>query len=155
MPPYREEVLLGDGGIYDNLGLETAYKTYRTLLVSDGGGKISFDPRPPTDWIRQSMRVMQVIDNQVRSLRKRVLISAFQGGIRKGTYWGIRSDVTDYGLEQSGRRPSLPAPHDKTMELAEIPTRLAPVDDARQERLINWGYAMADAALRRWVVDER
>ena len=28
----------GDGGIYDNLGLETAWKRHATILVSDGGG---------------------------------------------------------------------------------------------------------------------
>jgi NTE family protein len=25
------------------------------------------------------------------------------------------------------------------------------MDDALQERLINWGYAISDAAMRRWV----
>jgi NTE family protein len=34
------------------------------------------------------------------------------------------------------------------MELAETPTRLKRLDDERQERLINWGYAVCDAALR-------
>ena len=37
-PPFTEKVFLTDGGVYDNLGLETAWKRYRTILVSDGGG---------------------------------------------------------------------------------------------------------------------
>jgi NTE family protein len=37
------------------------------------------------------------------------------------------------------------------MALAETPTRLKRLDDDRQERLINWGYAVCDAALRKHV----
>ena len=37
------------------------------------------------------------------------------------------------------------------MELAETPTRLERMDDDLQERLINWGYAVCDAALRKHV----
>ena len=32
--------------------------------------------------------------------------------------------------------------------LVEIPTRLEAMDGDEQERLINWGYAICDAALR-------
>ena len=45
-PPYTTDVLLTDGGVYDNLGLETAWKVYDTILVSDGGGKMAPDPEP-------------------------------------------------------------------------------------------------------------
>jgi hypothetical protein len=34
------------------------------------------------------------------------------------------------------------------MALAAIPTRLEKMDDTLQEQLINWGYAISDAALR-------
>jgi len=37
------------------------------------------------------------------------------------------------------------------MDLALTPTRLKRIDPDRQERLINWGYAVCDAALRRHV----
>jgi NTE family protein len=62
---------------------------------------------------------------------------------RKGAYWGIRTDIADYKLSDA-----LPCPHPNTMQLAEIPTRLKRLDDVTQERLINWGYAVCDAALR-------
>lgn len=38
---YRDEVRLADGGVYDNLGLETVWKRCRTVLVSDGGGRLA------------------------------------------------------------------------------------------------------------------
>ncbi len=51
--------------------------------------------------------------------------------MRRGAYWGIRSDVGDYGLGDA-----LEAPHEQTMLLAKIPTRLKTLDDSEQERLI-------------------
>jgi NTE family protein len=65
--------------------------------------------------------------------------------MRKGAYWGIRTDILRYGV------PSLPCAVDRTHALAEVATRLTALDDLTQERLINWGYAVCDAALRSWV----
>ena len=133
--------------MYDNLGLETAWKEYDTILVSDGGGKMAADAEPHTDWVRHALRINELIDNQVRSLRKRQVIGSFQSGERKGTYWGIRSDVTD--CPATG---ALPCPVGQTSVLAEYPTRLAKVLDTMQERLINWGYAICDAAMQAHVI---
>jgi NTE family protein len=146
-PPYTEGVFLTDGGVYDNLGLETAWKVYDTILVSDGGGKMAPDPEPHTDWVRHALRINDLIDNQVRSLRKRQVIGSFTSGERKGTYWGVRGDILDYRLADA-----LPCPVEQTLALAEYPTRLAKVPDATQEQLVNWGYAICDAAMRRHVV---
>ncbi|KAA0570264.1 patatin-like phospholipase family protein [Azospirillum sp. Sh1] len=141
--PYTSQVLLTDGGVYDNLGLETAWKRYKTILVSDGGGKMQAQPEPKSDWGRHAYRVLDLIDNQVRSLRKRQLIDSYQTNLRQGAYWGIRTNVAKYPL--SG---TLPCPQHRTLELAVIPTRLKRLPDELQERLINWGYAVCDAALR-------
>jgi len=142
--PYTTDVLLTDGGVYDNLGLETAWKRYKTILVSDGGGKMEAEPEPKTDWARHALRINDLIDNQVRSLRKRQVIDSFKNQSRRGTYWGIRTDIANYHIADT-----LPCPHDKTMELARLRTRLKRIEDNIQERLINWGYAVCDAALRK------
>jgi NTE family protein len=65
---------------------------------------------------------------------------------RKGAYWGIRTNIADYGLGDA-----LPCPHAATMALALTPTRLKRLDDTLQQKLINWGYAVCDAALRKHV----
>jgi NTE family protein len=150
-PPFTRKVILSDGGVYDNLGLETVWKRYQTVLVSDGGGKLQAEEEPKSDWARHSYRVLNLIDNQVRALRKRQVIDSFKtkegdGTQRKGAYWGIRTNIADYELSDA-----LPCPLERTMELAETPTRLKRLDDDRQERLINWGYAVCDAALRKHV----
>ncbi len=56
-------------------------------------------------------------------------------GERKG---GIRSRVAVYHL-------------DKTLILANLQTRLKRLDRTTQERLINWGYAICDTGMRKWV----
>jgi NTE family protein len=94
--PFTDEAVLTDGGVYDNLGLETVWKRYDTVLVSDAGGKMQPEPEPETDWVRHSVRVLDLIDNQVRSLRKRQLIDSYKQGNRKGAYWGIRTDIAHY-----------------------------------------------------------
>lgn len=142
---FRRDIALSDGGVYDNLGLETIWKKCKTVLVSDAGGLLAPDPSPPGDWARQSVRVLDVIDQQVRNLRKRQIMDSFTNNIRQGAYWGIRSNIADYPAPNA-----LPAPHDRTLALAETPTRLKRLDADDQERLINWGYAICDAAVRRW-----
>jgi NTE family protein len=150
-PPYTTDAILTDGGVYDNMGIETAWKQYKTILVSNAGGKLSPDPKPPFDWARQSKRVLDVIDNQVRSLRARQVVDSFlpPNPERDGAYWSIRTDIAQYPVTGC-----LPAPHPRTMELANVATRLAALDTTTQERLINWGYAITDAALRCYVDKE-
>lgn len=149
--PFTSKVILSDGGVYDNLGLETAWKRYDTILVSDGGGQLEAEEEPKSDWAQHSYRVLNLIDNQVRALRKRQVIGSYtadpQDAIhRKGSYWGIRTNIADYGLPDA-----LACPHGRTLALAATPTRLKRMDAGLQERLINWGYAVCDAALRRHV----
>jgi NTE family protein len=143
MEPYTSKAILSDGGVYDNLGLETAWKAYKTILVSDGGGHVAAEPQPHRDWARHAYRVLDIIDNQVRALRVRQVIDQYKSGQRLGAFWGIRTDIANYGLANA-----LPCPHSRTMAIASMPTRLKKLDDAGQERLINWGYAVCDAAMR-------
>ena len=143
-PRFFDEISLTDGGVYDNLGLETVWKRFVTVLVSDAGGKLGADPSPPADRARHSKRVLDVIHEQVSSVRKRQVIAAFESGERKGAYWGIRTNISHYGVD----RP-LDAPHARTIPLAETPTRLKRLSAEHQERLINWGYAVCDAAVRK------
>jgi NTE family protein len=144
--PFTTKVMLTDGGVYDNLGLETAWKRYKTILVSDAGGHMAAEEEPKSDWARHSYRVLNLVDNQVRSLRKRQAIDSLELKVRSGAYWGIRTNIAKYNLDDA-----LACPFDRTMALAETPTRLKRMDDRLQERLINWGYAVCDAALRRHV----
>jgi NTE family protein len=142
-PGYRREITLSDGGVYDNLGLETAWKSHFNVFVSDAGGQMAPDPDPPADWARQMLRVLKVIDNQVRSLRKLQVIGSLESGARKGLYIGIRSDPASYQIPDV-----IPVDPAVRKALAKLSTRLAPPGGDNAERLINWGYALCDTGVR-------
>lgn len=67
--------------------------------------------------------------------------------MRRGAYWGIMTEIAGYGLPDA-----LPVPAEVTAKLARMRTRLNPFNEAEQASLINWGYAVSDAALRRFVL---
>lgn len=148
--PYTTRVVLTDGGVYDNLGIETVWKRLRTVLVSDGGGQMEPEAKPEADWLQHGLRVNTLIDNQVRSLRKRQVVGSLKLGAAKGgrdgTYWRIRGRIESYPAPDK-----LACPYVRTVKLAKTATRLEALDKTHQERLINWGYALCDAAMRSWV----
>ncbi len=148
-PDFRQTIVLSDGGVYDNLGLETAWKRYTTILVSDGGAALGMQADPAHEWLGQGFRVTDVIDNQVRALRKRALIASYESEARGGTYWGIGTNIANYKLKDALR-----CDFSVTQKLAATPTRLSAMDDGLQKQLIDWGYAVCDAAMRTYVVPQ-
>ncbi|HVM96790.1 MAG TPA: patatin-like phospholipase family protein [Candidatus Acidoferrales bacterium] len=150
-PPFTTRPMLTDGGVYDNLGLETAWKNHRTILVSDAGRAIPADPGPGIDWLSQGLRSIDIIQSQVRSTRVRDLIKSYLApptdpSFRSGCYWGAGSDISNYPSASP-----LPCPISATSKLAAVVTDLADKDDLLQDRLINWGYAICDVAVRSWL----
>lgn len=142
--------MLADGGIYDNLGLESFFphKDKETpptdlILVSDAGAPFDIEEEPAQDNIRQMGRIRDILIDQTRSLRKRWLISEFKAGRQHGAYWGIGTHIKDYGPLSRMTEGS-----DVSEALEHVPTRLKRFEDDRQGHLINWGYALCDVALR-------
>jgi len=146
---YRKRLFLTDGGAYDNLGLETLEKRCKTLLVSDAGAPFVPDSDPGSAWHTQTLRAFDIATAQSRGLRKRRLITDYQTTpvVRRGAYWGIMTEITGYQLPDA-----LPVPVEATQYLASIRTRLNSFSEAEQCRLINGGYALCDAAMRKYVI---
>lgn len=147
--PYTRRAVLADGGVYDNLGLETAWKRYNSVLVSDAGAPFKAVPEPRVNWFMQFIRTLLLIDNQVRSLRKRQLLQSYKNGLRKGAYWAISSNVKHYKLDDA-----IPVPFTDSSKMANIGTRLKKLSPELQEKLINWGYAICDTAIRKYFKQE-
>jgi NTE family protein len=146
-PDFRKQIVLVDGGVYDNLGLETAWRHNKTILISDGGGALGGEADPARDWLSQTSRVLLIIYNQVVALRKRSAIVLFKNGVRDGSYWGIGTNIANYELADA-----LVCPLHITTKLAQTETRLSAMDDRLQNQLIDWGYAVCDAAMRKHVL---
>jgi len=145
--PFRSKAVLCDGGVYDNLGLETTWKNYTEILVSDGGGALAPDANPSHLLPMQTYRVLLTIYNQVAALRKRDLIGSYCTKERTGTYWGSQANIKNYQLDDA-----LVCDFKFTTGLAQTPTRLEAMDATLQQHLIDWGYAVCDAAMRKHVL---
>jgi NTE family protein len=142
-PRICARLLLGDGGIYDNMGVEALWRSMERVLVSDAGAPFAYVVSPWTNWPSQLGRVRDILIEQTRALRKRMLIGDLQENRYTGVYWGIHTRIGEYSAT-----PPLCADDAVTQSLATISTRLKALDARTQERLINWGYALADAAIR-------
>jgi len=153
---YRSKVILTDGGVYDNHGIEPIEKRYLTNFVSDGGAPFGRSAELHTDWISQLRRILDVEDNQVRALRRRDLIARFIAGnkvgdetklaggyARMGAYWGIDTDPRKVDPPNA-----LACDPDLVHGLASVGTRLSDLGDNLSKQIINWGYAVCDRSVR-------
>jgi NTE family protein len=145
--PGRHPIQLTDGGVHDNLGLQPIVNRCETVLVSDGGGTFNESPTPKNDWVRGTLRILSTVDVQVRRLRRREINGLLASKQRKGAFWAINTDYSACGRSS----PTLPAPIGLTTTLAMTKTRLARLDRTHARRLVNWGYAVCDAAIRTYV----
>jgi len=157
---FRSKVILSDGGVYDNHGIEPIQKRYMTNFVSDGGAPFERTAALQTDWISQLRRILDVTDNQVRALRRRDLIDRFvegrkvtddskldpKGHARMGAYWGIDTDPAK--VQPLSGPPLLPCSSAVTGKLAHLGTRLSDLGDLASKQVINWGYVVCDGSLR-------
>jgi NTE family protein len=152
----QRKVYLTDGGIYDNLGVEPLDDAaHKVVLSSDGGAPFTAKPKPPVDYLVGMVHVLKVVDLQVRKLRRSELVESAGPG-RQVAYWAINSELSRYVAAASnpGSPPFevLEVSDTARREMAGISTRLAALQAPQQHRLINWGYAACDAALRSYVI---
>ncbi len=141
---YQTEMILTDGGVYDNLGLEAVWNDYKTVLVSDAGAPLRPETKQSALWHSQLLRSLSIMSEQTRALRKRRLVEDFIRKERQGAYWGIKTQINHYQLPDA-----MVTDNFLTASLCSMRTRLNKFTDEEQGLLINWGYALADAALRR------
>ena len=150
----RSRLVLTDGGVYDNIGLEPLWskesrdpsKLIGTILVSDAGSPASMDASPWKNWAGQLTRVRGIMMEQTRALRRRILMEELMAERMHGALWRIGTLIDDFQLADAmiGDTPT-------TTALRKVRTRLNPFNEREQCQLINWGYALCDAAMRKHV----
>ncbi len=74
-----------------------------------------------------------------------MLIAPTPAAHAKGAFWAIDTDIADYPATEEAQLPVAPA---RVADLAAIRTRLDRFKEQEQCELINWGYAVSDAAVR-------
>jgi NTE family protein len=142
---YKHTLTLTDGGVYDNIGLEPI-DAFETVLVSDAGAPFRMQDGAKTDPLGQLSRALDIATDQARGLRARYLIELAKLRGQKAAYWGIDTRYETYPV--INKIPCNPA---KTHGLKDMRTRLDAFNRTEQETLINWGYALCDAAMRSFI----
>ncbi len=144
----RARMILSDGGVYDNLGVEAIFARCGTVLVSDAGAPGTVVTSPWTNWLGQLARVRSIMMEQTRALRRRMIMANLTSNPRvsRGSLWRIGTRIDRFQLPDA-------MIHDNEITVAQqfVRTRLNPLTPKEQGHLINWGYALCDAAMRRHV----
>ncbi len=130
---------LTDGGVYDNMGLEPAWKRCETVLVSDCGAPFEFSTGGT--YVSRLMRYTSVISNQALAVRKRMFFGGIRAGRHQGAYWGLKQS-------SSSGHPGYSAKLVNDF-ISRIRTDLDRFTKAEFAVLVNPGYAMVDTALSR------
>ena len=139
-PPFTTKAMLSDGGVYDNLGLETVWKRCSTVFLSDGGKPWAPDPAPPRG-IEQMTDVLGIATGQGDALRKRMLFHAFRRGERFGAMWALDDGMDD------GAPPPPGLTLDEVRIVSGINTRLERFELPEQNLLLKAGWLGADDRL--------
>ena len=138
----RRQVLLTDGGVYDNLGLEPVWSRRCDLLVSDAGMPFDYSSVCQQHIVARLGRAFNISANQVGAVRKRWLLESFRAN-RRGAIWQIDTlieefPIRDYQGYSSRVRSQFPL----------VRTDLNAFTNAEMACLENHGYSLADAAIR-------
>lgn len=137
--PRFNNMMVSDGGLYDNLGLQPV-EGWGTVLVSDGGAP--FVAGAPTDLVARWKSYLDIVGKQSGALRKRALIKQYIAGERHGCYWGIGSAVRRYRADAAdGYEKEFAAG-----AIARIRTDMDAFSEAEIAILENHGYLLADIA---------
>jgi NTE family protein len=146
------KTMLTDGGVYDNMGLEPAWKRYATVLVSDCGAPFGFTAG--TNPIRRLLRYTSVVMNQAAAVRKRSFFHQLRLSDFTGTYWGIKSAAEEDDDSETTPEPGEGYSRDLVDgHIAAIRTDLDPFTEAEQKILENHGYFACSRSLSRHLTD--
>lgn len=135
----RRRVYLGDGGIYDNMGLEAVQKDHGTILVSNAGDPFKIDPKPKTDWYSQFRRAVAQIHRHAENNRLRWLIDRAKDGDVRVAAWRMSQRV---GAVDP--RPAAALDNRDAWQAAVQKVGLSPLPADQINRLINHGYELAN-----------
>lgn len=152
----REKLTLCDGGLYDNMGLEMLWKygdkrEYDVVFSCDAGAPFPVPWkswwRMGYNWVGQYFRMSDIMINQQRALRKRMLVRNFEGKEYQGAYWSIENDIGG----GNGIESIMSAEEYKGYEhLKNLGTQLKGFKYPDNYKLVNLGFHHTDCSLRSW-----
>jgi len=136
-------LLLTDGGVYDNLGVEPVWKEYETVLVSDAGRLTDSVLKAAQHPLPRLRRAADIGIEQVGAIRRRWLFEQLEGNVRKGTMWTIHTQGEKFPLPDKQHYPE-----SVRRRMNKVRTDLNAFAAAEMACLENQGYCLTDAAVR-------
>ncbi|CAH6855533.1 Patatin-like phospholipase family protein [Vibrio chagasii] len=152
----RKHLTLCDGGLYDNMGLEMLWKhgknkQYDTVFSCDAGAPFSvpWDSlwRSFYNWAGKFARMSDIMINQQRALRKRMLVRNYEEKEYCGAYWSIENKIAAF----NGIESLISEEEFKGYEhLKYLGTQLKGFKGIDNYKLVNLGFCHTDISLRSW-----
>lgn len=157
-PP--KKVLLSDGGLYDNLGSESAITQKANFIISDASGVLANWPHGKPNIYNEIRRPIDIAMDQVVKLRRRLIfnnliessssilieaskpISVYTEGVNT-------KKVSPTSSENMPLYKSVPIEFERA--IGEIRTDLNAFHDYEIQALVWNGMVKIDAAIKRWV----
>ena len=154
--PKYKRLHLWDGGVYDNLGVESLFKPGEGLregtdylIVCDASRPLSIEKRQSRwrpGYLQASMRLVDVATDQVRSLRARMLMEHFKQNPGTGVYLRLGlATKRVYARSMSQGKPSLS--DEEVRRVSSLETTLRRLTHQEFSLLFRHGYEVADAML--------
>ena len=164
-PPFRR-LHLWDGGLYDNLGVESLFKirgnTYRDeinfLIASDASPGVTLSAHP-FFLSQRAFRLVGIAMDQVRGLRARTLVDHFEQNQNCGVYLKMgnagRKILADAGTDlQRIKQLTQDCLEDTHVQAAvNFPTTLRRLSQAQYDLLYQHGWEVANHTLISWCPD--
>lgn len=142
--PLRARAALLDGTALDPLALEPLWRSHRVVVSLDGGE----EPLAPATWkdvpLRNVARAAAAARRSARAHQKRWLVSLYLANALEGAHASLAAYHGNYGLAGSAGYPE-----EVVAALAKLPADFTPPGETIAMTLVNHGYTLADAALRR------
>ncbi len=148
---------LWDGGVYDNLGMESVYKPDNGgslcegidyLVVSNASMPIEYKTREKNMSGKNLKRLLEIAMDQVMALRNRSVMDYFKRA-KKGVYYKIGNSAQDI-VEDSKLPPALKKEliaqclsAEDAQRACDYPTTLSKPTEADFELLLRHGYEVA------------
>ncbi len=142
-PPYSNRIVLTDGGVYDNLGVEPVWKRLKTVLISNASRPFADIADPDSDWLSQMRRTIDILMDQQEAMRERIIVQAYKTGHRRGALWGLQTTLANYVCNDQAGLSDSELDYAKTFR-----TRLNEFTGDEQVLLIRAGYDHCNAGLR-------
>ena len=147
---------LWDGGVYDNLGVESVFKPGEGLrdgidylIVCDASRPLSSETRQSRwrpDFLKSSRRLIDIATDQVRSLRARMLMDYFKQNPGTGAYLRFGRD-TRKAWSRSPVEGKSALTDDEFRYVSGIGTTLRRLTESEFSLLFRHGFEVADATL--------